>query len=343
MIPRLRCDLQQRILHYDIWRNILSSDLRSQGFVPILEQDLAQIGLHLSDTMDFVWILDLGPEGISAEDLRLFHDFLCHQNGLPEKNFRAAFSCVQDVASLPYPAICIPDRLIINGNWYTHLQFQKVDWRSLEITHDIVCLMRRASLGRAHLAKRLLSKFSPEQLIITLGSDGNGCDPEIRQLVKPRSFPLILDSPKVDRVAQHRLAHDLFYRAAINLVVESSSQVDPNTWRSVFVTEKTFKALAWHQLPIWYAVPGMVDAVRRMGFDVFDDVFDSHRYDQTQDPWTRMTQVVSLLKCLCDSDIKKLRRTLWPRLEKNAALVNQKHADANSRHQQELHKLTYEI
>ena len=129
----------------------------------------------------------------------------------------------------------------------------------------------------------------------------------------------------------------------MNLVVESSSQTDPNVWRSIFITEKTFKALAWHQFPLWYAVPGLVEQVRKMGFDVFDDLFDGHRYDDIQDPWVRMTQEVLLAKEFCDQDLIRLRQQHWDRLVKNAYKIREIHTTAISQHTEKLEQLIYDF
>ena len=108
--------------------------------------------------------------------------------------------------------------------------------------------------------------------------------------------------------------------------MESSNEIDENIWRSIFITEKSYKALAWYQFPIWYAVPGLVEKLREQGFDLFDDIID-HGYDQEQDPWTRMTKVVEEIAQLVSKDTKALRTPYWQRLESNAAPVEQIHTN----------------
>jgi len=329
-------------VYYDVWRNIGSYALRSGEFSSILEQDFETAGIPKDQVKDFVWIFDHKPEGISAEDMQGFYEYF-KSLGVPDKNFRVAFSCVEDIDALPYPAVCLPDRLIYNGNWYMHLKHYNIDWENLPMTHKIVCLMRRPSVGRGNLAKRLLAKIGPDNLIMTFGTNGEHCDESVKKLIWPHSFPMIVDRPMADQVFQHRIDHDFFYKAPVNLIVESSSQIDPNTWRSIFITEKTFKALAWYQFPMWYAVPGLVDQVRQMGFDVFDDIFNGHVYDKESDPWVRMTQVVQLAKQMCDQDLPRLRKAHWHRLQKNAELIEKIHNEAITKHTQALHKLTNDI
>lgn len=201
--------------------------------------------------------------------------------------------------------------------------------------------MRRPSISRANLAKRLLSKFRPNELIMTFGTNGVEPSEDIKRLIWPQPYPMIVDRPMADQVFQHRIDHDFFYRAPVNLVVESSSQIDPNVWRSIFITEKTFKAMAWYQFPVWYAVPGLVNEVRRMGFDVFDDVFDGHKYDEISDPWVRMTQVIQLIHRVSQTDMALLRQQHWNRLESNAQLIDYIHATAVVKHTQVLEEFSH--
>lgn len=315
-----RIAFHEGVLWYSAWLDINSGILRSLDISNTVINDLSNDNININNIAKYRWFIDLKPEGINAEDLKYLYEFLIY-NGLPSNNFRVAFSCVEDVEKLPYPAITIPNRLIHNGNWLENLQAQHINWHSLPMTHKFVCLMRRPSIGRAHLTKRLYSNFNREDIILTFGTSGSRTSIEIENIVKPHSVPIVVDQPGVDRITQHRLDHDLFYRAPINVVVESSSQLDPGVWRSIFVTEKTFKALAWYQFPIWYAVPGLVAEVRRQGYDVFDDVFENHYYDDIQDPWVRMTQVVLLLRRVLLQDMNELRMKHWNRLENNASQV----------------------
>lgn len=328
-------------VHYALWRNIGSAALRSQDFIPKLLEDFATADISVDQVKNFTWIFDHKPEGISASDMTNVYEYF-RSLGVANDRFRVAFSCIEDVSQLPYPAICLPDRLIYNGNWFMHLQHYNIDWENLPMTHRLVCLMRRPSVGRGNLARRLLGKFKVDDLIMTFGTNGEYCDEDVKKLIWPHPFPMIVDRPMADQVFQHRIDHDFFYRAPVNLVVESSSQIDPNTWRSIFITEKTFKAMAWYQFPLWYAVPGLVNEVRKLGFDVFDDLFDNHSYDLEQDPWVRMTQVVLLAKKVCDTDTVALRKQFWSRLQFNAGLVEKIHTEAIARHTQALNRLIYD-
>ena len=78
---------------------------------------------------------------------------------------------------------------------------------------------------------------------------------------------------------------------------------------------------AWHQFPLWYAVPGTVSKLRDAGFDLFDDLID-HSYDDEGNPDIRMNKVVAELQKFCKHDTAKFFRIYYfDRLEYNAQLV----------------------
>ena len=74
------------------------------------------------------------------------------------------------------------------------------------------------------------------------------------------------------------------------------------------------------QIPIWYGVPGLVEHVRSLGFDTFDDILD-HHYDAIQDETQRHRSVFDLIAQLNQQyslgDCQTLRQQLQPRLEAN--------------------------
>lgn len=338
MISRLRID-DDSIIYYDLWKNIPTRQLRDGDVLKYLEQDLAANQLNTNDIAKYPWIIDLKWEGHSANDIESFRQLLI-KHGV--KQFGAVFTSYVNVDQLSYPAICLPDRLIYNGNWYTHLQQQCIDWYNMPMTHKLVCPMRRPSFSRAHLAKRLFGILEPGQMIISLGTNEGHVGDEIKQIIYPHPWPLIVDHPSADHVQQHRPRHEKFYTAPVKLVVESSNELDPNVWDSQFVTEKTYKALSWYQLPIWYAVSGLVGRVREQGFDVLDDVID-HRYDLETDPWKRMAMVIAEVKRVTSLNSVQLRNDVWPRLESNATLINGIHNNASSRHKTAITRLKHEI
>ena len=337
--PRIR--IVDNIIWYDIWKDVSTERLRDDDVLEYLLDDLASAGLGTADIKSYSWIVNAGWEGYSAEDIEHFRILLL-KHGLSETRFGAVFIAYEDVDKLPYPAICLTDGMIYLGNWYNGLRKQNVDWSNMPMTSDFTVLMRRASVSRCHLAKRLLQQFAPKQLIMTLGTTP-GTDPQqFRDIINPYAYPIVVDlveSPYPTNLIHN---HEIFYQAPVQLVVESSNEIDENIWRSIFITEKSYKALAWYQFPIWYAVPGLVGKLQEQGFDLFDDFID-HSYDQEQNPWVRMTKVIEEIAKLVGKDTKALRRKYWKRLESNASLVEQIHTNARKTHKSQTTRLVDEI
>lgn len=333
-----RIHIDNKIVKYRIWERMPYPALSDGTIIQYFYDDLEKANLSLEDIKNYCWIVDTGPEGHNAQDIEPFRQFLV-KNGVIK--FGAAFTTYTNTELLSYPAICLPDRLIINGNWLQNLHNQNVDWENIPMLHKLVCPMRRGSWSRASLAKCLFDILKPAEMIISLGTNGDRISEDTKALISPHSWPLVVDSSAVDEM-QHNFTHEKFYTAPIKIVVETSSDIDKNVWTGQFITEKSYKALSWYQLPIWYAVPGLVSRIREQGFDVFDDVID-HSYDNMLNGWERMVKMLLELRRLLRLDTAKLRKDLWVRLENNAKLVEQRHWNVYYNHHKAITKFANEI
>jgi hypothetical protein len=77
------------------------------------------------------------------------------------------------------------------------------------------------------------------------------------------------------------LKHALFEPSCVSLITEPSFYE-----RETLKTEKTIMAIYGGTLPIWVGGWAIPDSMRRLGFDVFDDIVD-HSYERMEDPWDR--------------------------------------------------------
>lgn len=184
--------------------------------------------------------------------------------------------------------------MVDHGAWLSSFKKLNIDCTTLQRTHDFICLMRRRSQQRAWLARDLYINFVPGTFFLSYASmiDYTEYDPIVQS-----QLPILLDGHTRDTVHQHRASDPRIFGCLINVIAETSNQ-EPEQygWCSQFVTEKTYKCFGWHQIPIWWTVPGLVDIVRKQGFDVFDDVMEDHHYDSIQDPSHRRNTMVSILK-----------------------------------------------
>jgi hypothetical protein len=194
------------------------------------------------------------------------------------------------------------------------------DWQTENRLQKFVCLMRRQSPSRTKLAIDIIKRFDKDQYVLTCSSMALWETFDRENNIK---FPILLDG-RVSQMQQHSLDHPAVFDCLINAVVETSNQIDAETlavWNSVFITEKTFKAFAWHQIPIWFAVPGTVDQIRSAGFDVFDDLLFDHDYDKIQDQTLRFETVLSYIDHVLKTPLDV--RTLVPRFISNFNRLNQ--------------------
>ena len=214
---------------------------------------------------------------------------------------------------------------IIETPWYmaSHCNIHQIFNKPYQSSVDkkFLCLIRRASWSRARFAYSLI-KAVPENLRISF--DTPNADSTLYQdFFENIRLPLLIDG--VEKHFDTRVqSNSLFWSCLFNVVVETSSQHDTNIWRTKFITEKTYKAFYMRQIPIWFAVPGLVEQVRQLGFDMFDDVID-HSYDGIEDEHFRIKTIVSQVERLDATyttlECRDLRDRLKTRLEKNFTLA----------------------
>ena len=121
------------------------------------------------------------------------------------------------------------------------------------------------------------------------------------------------------------------YRTVFNLVLESNAAPElysqtpliETTSDRHFLTEKTIKAFVLGQIPIILSLPGFVNELRTLGFDMFDDVVN-HDYDDIIDIQARVEAIANRI-----SKVARITIPAWnsyliknmPRLIKNYQLT----------------------
>lgn len=282
----------------------------------IVHRDIADSGLTLQDFKDCNVVLDFRGEGQCD---KVIVNLITYLKSIPVKGLSAIFNTDIDVKLLDYPAVSVVDHLANFSQWFDNLKQHSLIW---ETECNFLSLNRRPSVSRAKLASRLLGVTKSIRI-----SFGSMCETselgEYTHWFNSTPLPLLLDG-KIIRGTdsqEHSAINPLFRTCAVNIIAESSCQHDPNVWRSVFVTEKTFKAFGMLQFPIWWAVPGLVSCVRRMGFDVFDDLID-HGYDLEQDEDRRLDLIIKEITKLDKINLGQLRYQYQDRLLSNWKLVD---------------------
>jgi hypothetical protein len=300
-------------LHYGALHFNASIDVPSR-----IAHDIACCDLKINDIKNNKIVVDFRGEGQCAIVAKPLIDYL---QSVPAKNILVIFNACVDADTLDYRSICIPNYMTNHMGWFEKIL--SIDYNDF-IDQKFLCLIRRPSASRALVAKLVLDTGCDVR--ISFGSmSASGLD-EYKNILPGMQLPLLIDGiiDRINNDTEHNQTNSIFHSCAFNLVVESSSQTDPGVWRSHFITEKTFKAFGLRQIPLWFAVPGLVAQVRKLGFDLFDDIVD-HSYDTIPDEHTRFASVAQQIKQLDQQltldQCQQLRRSLLDRLNQNFELV----------------------
>lgn len=206
-------------------------------------------------------------------------------------------------------------------NWfgfYEKIQQQNINWKDIRITHHFLSMAGRPSEPRALLTKYLLDLYS-DNCMISFGSKHIELEKSLKDIISPYPYPIVLDKPNKPTFEDiHSPPGDIVYGALCQIVQETNERLD----QEIYLSEKSFKVFAWHQLPIYVTVPGHVQKVRDIGFDVFDDIFEGHKYDLETSRNIHRLKILSLIKRLLDryptiEDAQELRYKLWDRIVAN--------------------------
>lgn len=274
--------------------------------------DCTRSGISTEEFAQSKIVLSFLDEGFGPSEIAPLTDILLQTH--PDR-FIVLFNAHIDVEQLPYPARCCTTWLINRSEY----RLNQLDYNfDIDLDRKFLCLLRRPTLNRARLARFFLDNIGLDTVRLSFGSGAQGGLDQYQDVVGV-DLPLLVDGMLTDRVQEFDVANPKFHSCLFNIAAETSSQSEAN-WRSVFLTEKTWKAIMQRQIPIWYGVPGLVEHVRSLGFDTFDDILD-HHYDAIQDETQRHQSVFDLIVQLNQQyslgDCQTLRQQLQPRLEAN--------------------------
>jgi hypothetical protein len=282
-----------------------------------LVKDCTRSGISAEEFAQSKIILSFLDEGFGPGDIEPLTRMLLQSH--PDR-FMVLFNAHVNVDRLPYPAVCFTTWLISRSEY----RLDQLDYNfDLALDRKFLCLLRRPTLNRAYLARFFLDHIGLDTVRMSFGSGARDELAQYRDVVGV-DLPLLVDGVLTDRVQEFDISNSQFHSCLFNIAAETSSQTEycANTpqWRSVFLTEKTWKAIMQRQISIWYGVPGLVKHVRELGFDTFDDILD-HQYDNILDEAQRHQSVFDLIVQLNDryslADCQTLRQQLQPRLEAN--------------------------
>ena len=277
--------------------------------------DLTNNNLTITDLTNNILLLDFLAEGHDDKKIQPLINYLSSIVGID--NIRVLFNAVINVSTLRYRA----RSFITHFTTWDGRFVNDGDQENIRLDRKFLCLARRPTLSRARFLSQLLDNI-PE----VRASFGSGFPHEVAQFQSyfpNNKLPIFADGDARQYI--HNLATDIFRTCLFNIIVETSDQHTTNGWNSIFLTEKTFKCFDLYQLPIWFSVPGTIEQVRKLGFDLFDDIID-HGYDNIIDEEERITSIVAQITTLNNKfsleDCQTLRNTLYPRIKANLAVLD---------------------
>jgi hypothetical protein len=99
------------------------------------------------------------------------------------------------------------------------------------------------------------------------------------------------------------------------------------SWSVNSFTEKSMKPFVWGQVPLFNTVYNNLKYIRKLGFDLFDDIID-HSYDLIEDPIARIDAVVNQLEKICQwsiDDCIDYKKQNMARFIKNRTIAQELH------------------
>jgi len=270
-------------------------------------KDLIKYNFTIQDFCNNKVILDFGVEGQCD---KIAAPLVKYLQSIPVQDLLVRYIAYVDTTKLDYHAVCLPATIISHDNWLELLQ--QIPYNS-SVEKKFLCLMRRASHSRHNIKEMLLDAKVDVRL-----SYG------VQRGIGQNSIVIDGSTDRKTGISEHDQRNPLFHSCLFNLVVESGCQIDQNTWKSLFITEKTFKSFGLRQIPIWFAIPGIVNEVRKLGFDLFEDIVN-HNYDNIQEENLRfqtvVEQVTQLDQTLTILQCQTLRDSIEDRLNANFDLL----------------------
>ena len=202
------------------------------------------------------------------------------------------------------------------------------DWQNIDIDIPILSLAGRPTERRAMFAKNLLD-ICKDHCRVSLGNTSlYKLSPielnNFKEILHPYSFPLNHNTDyKVlgDIKYQQDDPGKNLYRSLLAIVNETNDFTND----SIHLTEKSFKFFAWHQIPVFNASRNHVREIRKLGFDLFEDIID-HSYDDSKTEYVHDLKILNVVSKFLknystNEDINNLRKQLYPRLAANYKLL----------------------
>ena len=197
-----------------------------------------------------------------------------------------------------------------------------------EPMHHFVSLTRLPKKHRIIATIRLLEKNLEKHGYISCGCDSTNNELSLNNYnIIPKKFidrfPMYIDG--VIEQYSHKQTdaiNEKINGAFINLVLETGFE-DNIAWNVPVITEKSAKPFFWGQVPIFVSYHNTIPYIRKLGFDLFDDIID-HSYDNEINPTKRIFMAVKQLEKICYTPLdfwKKYKKSNLDRFINNRKIA----------------------
>lgn len=113
------------------------------------------------------------------------------------------------------------------------------------------------------------------------------------------------------------------YKPILNLVTENvmgMTNGDESPYGLITFTEKIIKPFLAKQIPLFIALPGLQNELRKLGFDLFDDLITT-TYELEKSPTKRIEMIVNELERLLSLDLVEYKNKNQHRFDSNYDLL----------------------
>jgi len=208
-------------------------------------------------------------------------------------------------------------------NFYNILSTHNINWKNITLEHYILSLANRPTIERALYTKDVIDIFK-ENALASFGVGGK-ITKQMQDILEPYQTPMVIDINRKNfqnsyfHLDTHQDINPKMFSCLFKLVLET-------TVEHLFISEKTFKAFAWHQIPIFVASEQHTRTLKDLGFDVFDDLFyELLGYNLYNTPATQKSFRIKVKTLLLKirqkyptlAHIEDLRNSVWERLLHN--------------------------
>ena len=119
---------------------------------------------------------------------------------------------------------------------------------------------------------------------------------------------------------------DASYEPIINVVTENThgfeKDEDLSNYDITTFTEKTIKPFLARQIPLFIGPPNLERELRKLGFDLFDDIIDYSSFESIEGNYRRFYKKMDELERLLKIDLVSFKKENIERFNKNRRLVH---------------------